>query len=70
MRIYRNTARRHGGYHLEFAYDGKTVFRRPIKKYNCGMRYFDLYGFVGLAYDSPRDVLSLSVYGDYYRVEE
>lgn len=70
VRIYRNTACKNGCYHLELAYDGKTVFRRPIKKFPQGLRYFDLYGFIGLAYDSHRDVLSLSAYGDYYRVED
>ena len=42
----------------------------PIKKYWDGIRYFDLYGFVGMAYDAARDILRLSFYGDYYRAEE
>lgn len=35
-----------------------------------GIRYFDLYGRVGLAYDAGREVLQLSAYGDYYRAAE
>ncbi|KAA6319932.1 hypothetical protein EZS27_030228, partial [termite gut metagenome] len=35
-----------------------------------GIRYFDLFGRVGIAYDGERDVLLLSVYGEYIRVEE
>lgn len=33
-------------------------------------RYFDLYGYVALAYDAGREVLQLSAYGDYYRASE
>lgn len=69
IRIYRNTKYKNGGYYLELAYDERTVYRRPIKSYWSNIRYFDLYGFVGLAYDPERDVLQLSAYGDYYRAE-
>lgn len=70
VRIYHNQARKGGGYYVEFAYDEKTVFRRPIKSYWGDIRHFDLYGFIGLAYDAEGDVLRLSLYGDYYRAED
>ncbi len=70
VRIYRDTGRRNGGYWVEFAYSDTTVFRRLIKKGICGLRYFDLYGSVGMAYDPRRDTLQLSAYGDYYRAED
>lgn len=70
IRIYRNSSRKGGGYRLELAYDRRTRFVLPIRKYWGGIRYFDLYGFVGLAYDAERDVLQLSVYGNYYRTDE
>lgn len=70
IRIYRNSSRKGGGYRLELAYDRRTRFVLPIRKYWGGIRYFDLYGFVGLAYDAERDVLQLSAYGNYYRTDE
>ena len=70
IRIYRNSSRKGGGYRLELAYDRRTRFVLPIRKYWAGIRYFDLYGFVGLAYDAERDVLQLSAYGNYYRTDE
>lgn len=70
IRIYRNTRYKHGGYYLEFVYDEHTVFRCAIRKRYGGVRYFDLYGLVGLAYDPRSDVLQLSEYGNYYRAEE
>lgn len=70
VRIYRNSTRKDGGYRLELAYDRRTRFVLSIKKYWGGIRYFDLYGFVGIAYDAERDVLRLSVYGNYYRTDE
>ena len=47
-----------------------TCFVLPIRKYWGGIQYFDLYGFVGIAYDAERDMLRLSVYGNYYRTDE
>ncbi len=67
--IYRNEARRSGGYHIAFAYDDKTVLRRPLRQL-WGLCYFDLWGRISLCYDYERDVLTLAGYGDYYRVEE
>jgi len=32
VRIYHNEARRAGGYHVAFAYDAKTVLRRPLRQ--------------------------------------
>ena len=69
VRIFRNEQRKRGGYLVEVAYDRKTVLRRPIK-YFWGIRYFDLWGRIALSYDAGRDVLNLSEYGDYDRVEE
>ena len=46
------------------------IYRNPVRKYWGGIRYFDLYGYVALAYDAGREVLQLSAYGDYYRASE
>jgi hypothetical protein len=70
VRILRNNGGQSGNYHLELIYRTGNSYRRPIKKHVRNFRYFDLYGFVGLAYDSGRDVLQLSHYGDYYRAED
>lgn len=70
IRIYRDGTRKGDGYYLELAYDRKTRFVRSIRRYGRYIRYFDLYGFVGLAYDAERDVLQLSAYGSYYRTDE
>ena len=43
VRIYHNEARRAGGYHVAFAYDAKTVLRRPLRQM-WGLCYFDLWG--------------------------
>lgn len=67
IRIYRNAERKDGCYYLELTYGEGVVYQLPIKKYWGDVRYFDLYGFVGLAYDAERDVLQLSSFGDYYR---
>lgn len=67
--ICRNESRKGGGYRVEFAYDEKTIVKRPIKQY-WGIRYFDLYGWIRISYNSERDVLTLVGYGDYYREEE
>lgn len=69
VRICRNEGRKDGGYRVEFAYDEDTVLLRPVKQY-WGLRYFDLYGWIRISYDSERDVLNLTGYGDYYRGEE
>ena len=42
----------------------------PIRKYWDNIRYFNFCGFVGIAYDAERDVLRLSLYGDYYRTDD
>ena len=52
------------------SYKDGTRFSRPVRKYWGGIRYFDLYGYVALAYDAGREVLQLSAYGDYYRASE
>lgn len=56
------------GYHIALAYRGGVVLRRPVYT-NRGTHYFDLYGCVSMFYDSVQDVLMLSCYGNYYRVE-
>ena len=70
VRIYRNPGRRGGGFYVEVSYKDGTRFSRPVRKYWGGIRYFDLYGYVALAYDVGREVLQLSAYGDYYRASE
>ena len=68
--------RPHGGafglraVYVEVSYKDGTRFSRPVRKYWGGIRYFDLYGYVALAYDAGREVLQLSAYGDYYRASE
>mgnify|MGYP002097202143 FL=1 len=67
VRIYRT---RTEGYLLEFTYNNpQAVFHLPIREL-CQVRYFDLFGRIGLAYDSRRDVLLLSAYGEYQRAAE
>lgn len=69
VRILRNEGRRDGGYWVEFAYDEKTVLRRPIRR--CwNVCYFELYGWITLCYDSAGDILTLSGYGKYRREED
>ena len=70
IRIFRDKGYRYGGYCIEITYRDNTVFRCPIKRYLRHVRYFNLYGFVGLSYDRSRDVLHLSDFGNYYRAED
>lgn len=70
IRIYRDKGFRCGGYCIELTYNDNTVYRCLIKRYLRDVRYFDLYGFVGLSYNAERDVLHLTVFGNYYRAEE
>lgn len=70
VRIFRNRKCKNGCLYLELAYKNpQAAFSRPIREY-FGLRYFDLFGRVGLAYDAGRDVLLLSSYGEYIRVAE
>jgi hypothetical protein len=70
VRVFRNETRRGGGIWLELTYNNpQAVYSRPVKDV-FGIRYFDLFGRVGIAYDGERDVLLLSVYGEYIRVEK
>lgn len=49
----------------------RTGHASPVREEVLGgIRYFDLYGYVALAYDAGREVLQLSAYGDYYRASE
>ena len=66
----RSGSPRGGGFYVEVSYKDGTRFSRPVRKYWGGIRYFDLYGYVALAYDAGREVLQLSAYGDYYRASE
>lgn len=70
VRIYRNRKCKNGGLWLELTYNNpQASFCRPIRDL-FGVRYFDLFGRVGLAYDDERDVLLLSAYGEYVRAGE
>ncbi len=70
VRVYRDDARKNGGLRLELAYNNpQGVYSRPVRGI-FGLRYFDLYGRVGIAYDAERDVLLLSEYGEYIRAED
>jgi hypothetical protein len=66
LRIY-FTGKRY--FRVEFSYDRSAVFRRPIYRH-WSQACFHLYGRILLSYDPHRDVLTLSEYGDYIRVEE
>lgn len=70
VRIFRNGVRKNGGLWLELTYNNpQVVYSRPVKNVS-GLRYFDLYGRVGIACDEERDVLLLSIYGEYIRADE
>lgn len=70
VRIYRNRKQKNGGLWAELTYKNpQAKFSSPIVGV-FGVWYFDLFGRVGLAYDAERDVLHLSAYGEYFRVEE
>ena len=68
IRVYRS--RKDGGRSCRIAitYPWGDVVHRPVLS-DHGAHYFDLFGWVSLSYDSLRDVLMLSCYGNYYRVE-
>jgi len=69
VRIFRLRSRKNGGLWLEVTYSNpQAVYSRPVRDM-FGIRYFDLYGRVGIAYDAERDVLLLSTYGEYVRAE-
>ena len=70
VRIFRNKTRKNGGLWLELTYNNpQAVYSRPVKEV-FGVCYFDLYGRVGIAYDTERDVLLLSDFGEYIRANE
>lgn len=70
VRIFRNRKQKNGGLWLELTYNNpQAVFSCPIKDM-FGVRYFDLFGRIGLAYDAEREVLQLSAYGEYIRAVE
>ena len=70
VNIYRNTSRKRGGIRLRLTYNN------PQADFDCmmykvfGQPYINLYGRIGIAYDRERDVLLLSVFGEYVRAEE
>lgn len=66
VRIYRT---RKGNILLELTYNNpQAVYKRSVRNL-FGIRYFSLFGRVGLAYDAERDALLLSSYGEYIRAE-
>ncbi len=69
IRIYRNSERKNGGFFMEFAFKAGELFRCPVKK-RQGIRYVNLYGVMSLTYNADNDVLNLSAYGKYYRIED
>lgn len=54
---------------VEFSYNPQTVFNCPLW-HRWGIASFYLYGRIRLSYDAERDILHLSEYGDYTRVED
>lgn len=70
VRIFQNDFIKNGGLWLELAYNNpQAVYARPVEELS-GLHYFDLFGRVGIAYDKERDVLLLSIYGEYVRTDE
>ncbi|MBB4038309.1 hypothetical protein GGR21_004241 [Dysgonomonas hofstadii] len=70
VNIYRNTSRKKGGIRLELTYNNPQVVCDCTMYCVFGLHYIDLYGRIGIAYDRERDVLMLSVFGEYVRAEE
>jgi hypothetical protein len=69
IRIYKNDERKNGCFFMEFAFKDGEMFRCPVKKHQ-GIRYVNLYGVMSLSYNTDNDVLQLSAFGKYYRVED
>ena len=70
VRVLRNFIRKGGGIWVEFTYKNpEAVYLCPIKGV-FGIWYFNLFGRVGMAYDSERDILMLSLYGAYKRTDD
>ena len=68
VRIYRTKGK--GEYRLVFTYNNpQAVYSRPIREVDH-IRYFCLFGRIGIAYDAERDMLLLSAYGEYRRAED
>ena len=66
VRIYYT---RKGNILLELTYNNpQAVYKRSIRNM-FGIRYFPLFGRIGLAYDPEQDILLLSSYGEYVREE-
>lgn len=70
VNIYRNTSRKRGGIRLELTYNNPQVVCDCTMYCVFGLHYIDLYGRIGIAYDREREVLILSVFGEYVREEE
>ena len=68
--IYRNTIQKWGGFRLSFTYNNPQVVCNCAIKQLFNQRYIDLYGRIGIAYHREREVLHLSVFGEYVRAEE
>ena len=70
VRVFRNFSRKGGGIWVEFTYKNpKVVYLCPVKDL-FGVRYFNLFGRIGIAYDSEHDILMLSPYGEYQRADD
>lgn len=70
VNIYRNTSRKRGGIRLKLTYNNPQVVCDCTMYCMFGLHYIDLYGRIGIAYDREREVLMLSVFGEYVRAEE
>ncbi|OFX29378.1 MAG: hypothetical protein A2W90_18305 [Bacteroidetes bacterium GWF2_42_66] len=67
IRVYKSSERKNDSFFMEFAFKTGEIFRCLVKKHQ-GIRYVNLYGVMGLSYNTDSDVLQLSAYGKYYRV--
>jgi len=63
IRIYHDGSR----YRLQLIYRNGAVFTFPLLQ-RWGITFFDFYGMMRIAYDEERDMLRLTVEGEYKRV--
>lgn len=68
--IYRNTVQKWKGIRLRLTYNNPQAVCDCAVKNVFGQHYIELYGHINLAYDRERDVLIISSYGEYVRVED
>lgn len=68
--VYRNISRKRGSIRLCLTYNNPQVVCDCTVCCVFGLYYIELYGRIGIAYDREREVLLLSVFGEYVRAED